>query len=74
MITVYSQRVDLITKHKLLPKELQWMETSIAKPELTKAFPCNINNGVTDGDGNLLLMTANIYIDNILLPLPFEIK
>jgi hypothetical protein len=50
----------------LLLEEIQWIETSVAKPELMKAFPCNINNGVTDGDGNLLLMTANIYINDIL--------
>jgi hypothetical protein len=64
MITVYSQRDNLIIKHKLLLEELQWIETSIAKPKLTKAFPCNINNGVTDGDGNILPMVAKIYNDH----------
>jgi hypothetical protein len=66
MIRVYSQRDELMIKHKLLLEELQWIETSIAKPELTKAFPCNINNGAMDGDGNLLPMTVNIYVNNIL--------
>jgi hypothetical protein len=72
MITVYSQRDDLIVKHTLLLEELKWTETSAAKPELTKAFPCNINNGVTDGDGNLLPMTANIYVDDILAAAVFQ--
>jgi hypothetical protein len=72
MITVYSQRDDLIVKHKLLLDEIKWTETSTAKPELTKAFPCNINNGVMDGDGNLLPMTANIYVDDILAATAFQ--
>jgi hypothetical protein len=41
-------------------------KTSIAKSKLMKAFPCNINNGVRDGDRNLLAMAANIYVYNIL--------
>jgi hypothetical protein len=71
MITIYSQRDDLI-KHKLLLEELQSIETSVAKPELTEAFPCNINNGVMDGEWTLLLMTANIYIDDILAATAFQ--
>ena len=31
-----------------------------------KAFPCKINSGVIDPDGNMILMTANIYVDDIL--------
>ena len=72
MITVYSQRDDLINKHKLLLEELKWINTSTSRSKLTKAFPFNINNRVMDGDGNLLPMTANIYIEDILAAAAFQ--
>ncbi len=72
MITVYSQRNDLINKHKSLLEELKWIYTSTSRSELTKEFPCIINNGVMDGNGNLLPMTANIYVDNILAAAAFQ--
>ncbi len=62
----------MIIKHKSLLEELQWIETSAAKPKLTKGFPCNINNGVADGDGNLLPMMANIYTNDILAAAAFR--
>ncbi len=61
----------MIIKHKLLLEELQWIETSVSKPKLMKALPCNINNGVMDGDGNLRLMMANIYVGDILAAAAF---
>ena len=66
MITVYAQRDDLVDKHKKLLDELKWSDDLSPRPDLVKAFPCNINRGVTDDTGILLPMTANIYVDDIL--------
>jgi hypothetical protein len=66
MITIYAQRDDLVKKHKLLLDELKWLEETTPGPKLTKAFPCDINSGVTDKNGNLCPMPANIYVNNIL--------
>ncbi len=41
------------------------------KIQAHKTFPCIINNEVTDGNENLLLMMANIYIDDILVAAAF---
>ncbi len=71
MITVYLQRDNLIIKHKSLLDELRWIESSPMKPKLTKAFPCEINLGVTGKSGNLIPMTANIYVDDILAATAF---
>jgi hypothetical protein len=72
MITVYFQRDDLIKKHKLLLEELKWINTSTSISKLMKAFPCIIYNRVMDGNGNLLPMTANIYLDNMLAATAFQ--
>jgi hypothetical protein len=56
----------------LLLEELKWIYTSTSRSKLTKAFPCIINNGVMDGNGNLLPMTANIYVDDILAAAAFQ--
>jgi hypothetical protein len=66
MITVYAQRDDLVKKHEALLNELKWLEDLTPRPDLVKAFPCKINCGITDDNGNLCLMTANIYVDDIL--------
>ena len=66
MITVYAQRDDLVDKHKNLLDELKWSDDLSPRPNLVKAFPCNINKGVVDDKGVLLPMTANIYVDDIL--------
>jgi hypothetical protein len=66
MITIYAQSEDLVEKHKLLLDKLKWLEETTPTPELTKAFPCKINNGVTDENGNLCPMRASIYVNNIL--------
>ncbi len=67
MIKVYyTQRDVLVKKHKLLLDELKWLEDIKPRPNLVRAFPCKINSGVTDDNGNLCPMTANIYVDDIL--------
>jgi hypothetical protein len=67
MITVYAQRDDLVKKHKKLLDELKWSADDLSpRPDLVKAFPCNINQGVVDKKGILVPMTANIYVDDIL--------
>ena len=43
-----------------------WSDDFSPRPDLTKAFPCDINKGVIDDKGNLLPMTANIYVDDVL--------
>jgi hypothetical protein len=66
MITVYAQQDDLVDKHKNLLDELKWSDDLSPRPNLVKAFPCDINKGVMDDKGVLLPMTANIYVDDIL--------
>ena len=66
MITVYAQRDDLVDKHKILLDKLMWSDDLSPRPDLTKAFPCDINKGVIDDKGNLLPMEANIYVDDVL--------
>ena len=66
MITVYAERDDLVEKHKKLLDELKWSDDLSPRPDLVKAFPCNINQGVVDDKGLLVPMRANIYVDDIL--------
>ena len=66
MITIYAQREDLVEKHKLLLDKLKWLEETTPTLKLMKAFPCKINNGATDENGNLRPMRASIYVDDIL--------
>ncbi len=66
MITVYAQRDDLVDKHKKLLDELKWSDDLSPRPDLVKAFPWDINRGVTNDTGILLPMTANIYVDDVL--------
>ncbi len=42
------------------------MEDIKPRPNLVRVFPCKINSGVTDDNGNLRPMMANIYVDDIL--------
>lgn len=66
MITVYAERDDLVEKHKKLLGELKWSDNMSPRPDLVKAFPCIINQGVVNEKGILLPMKANIYVDDIL--------
>jgi hypothetical protein len=68
MITVYAQRDDLVDKHKKLLDELKWSDDLSQRPDLVKAFPCSVNQGVVDEEeeGLLVPMTASIYVDDIL--------
>jgi hypothetical protein len=66
MINICAQREDLVEKHKLLLDKLKWLEETSPTPELTKAFPCDINNRVTDENGNLRPLRASIYVKDIL--------
>jgi hypothetical protein len=66
MITVYAQRDDLVHKHKKLLDELKWSDDLSPRPDLVKAFPCSVNQGVVDEEGLLVPTTASIYVDDIL--------
>jgi hypothetical protein len=66
MITVYSQRRDLVEKHKDLLDLLKWDEKHTPQLELVQAFGCEINQGVKNKLGVIKPLTANIYIDDIL--------
>ena len=68
LITILSQRDDLIEKHKDLLDALRWVDeyTEYTRPVLVRAFPCDINPGVISPDGNMTPMTANIYVNDIL--------
>jgi hypothetical protein len=44
---------------------LKWADDLSPKPDLVKAFPCSVNQGVVDEKGLLAPMKANIYVDDI---------
>jgi hypothetical protein len=73
LITVLSQRDNLIKKHKDLLDALCWIKSCICS-ELVQAFPCKIDSGILDLDGNIIRMTANIYVDDILAAAAFQDK
>jgi hypothetical protein len=56
----------LVDKHKNSFDELKWSDNLSPRPNLVKAFPFDNNGGVLGNKGILLLMTANIYVDDIL--------
>ncbi len=66
LITVLSQRDNLIKKHEDLLNILHWAEENCTCPELVQAFPCKINSSILDSNGNIIPMTAYIYVDDIL--------
>ncbi len=66
MIPIYSQRKDLIDKHKDLLDMLKWDKCNIHQHELIQAFGCKINQGVLNKLGEIKPLTANIYVDDIL--------
>jgi hypothetical protein len=53
---------------------LRWVEENQTRPELVQDFFCKINSGVLDSNGNIIPMTANIYVDNILTVAAFQDK
>jgi hypothetical protein len=53
---------------------LRWVKENCTRPELVQAFPCKINSGILDLNGNIILMTANIYVDDILAAAAFQNK
>ena len=66
-IPTLSQRTDLVELHEELISMLRWAEENSSETILVQAFPCDINQGVVDEDGNLLPMKANVYVDDILM-------
>ncbi len=56
----------MLKKHKKLLDTLRWEDTIPDPTSIMKAVPCELNKGVLDENGNLLPMTANIYVDHIL--------
>jgi hypothetical protein len=68
LITILSQQNNLTEKHKDLLDALRWVKEYSAHTHtgLVQAFPCEINSGVIDNDSNMIPMTANIYVDDVL--------
>jgi hypothetical protein len=66
LITVLMQQTNLVEKHKDFIDALRWVEEDSTQQEFISAFPCKINRGVLDSNGNLLPITAKIYVDDIL--------
>ena len=64
MITVYSQRTDLVEKHKDLINLLKWDDSPSTK--LVQIVKCKLNQGVPDKNGEIKPLMANIYVDDIL--------
>ncbi len=64
IIPVYSQRRDLVGKHKDPINLLKWEENPSV--ELVQAFKCELNQGVINKHGDIYPITANIYVNNIL--------
>jgi hypothetical protein len=63
LIRIFSKRDDLVDKHHDLLNLLKWLDDSFTQHEqLTRAHPCNLNQGINDDDE----LTAVIYVDNIL--------
>jgi hypothetical protein len=64
LIPVYSQRTDLVEKHKDLIDLLNWDENPSI--ELVQAFECELNQGVPNEHGDIYPLMSNIYVDNVL--------
>ena len=71
LIPTLAQRTNLVKKYKELLDKLQWVKEDNFPPELVKVFPCEINRGILDSNGDLLPMTVNIYVDDILAAAAF---
>jgi hypothetical protein len=67
-----SQRDDLVPKHKELLNKFKWCDKSDTDPDLCQAHPCDINRGVLDNLGNISVLEANIYVDDILVAAAFK--
>jgi hypothetical protein len=65
MITVLSTNKDLVNKHRELLDLLKWQEAP-TETELVQAFSCDINPGIKEEPGIITLLSANIYVDDIL--------
>jgi hypothetical protein len=65
MITVLSTRGDLVNKHRELLDLFKWHEAPFGI-KLIQAFACNINPGIKAEPGIITLLSANIYVDDIL--------
>ena len=64
MITEYSTRPDLISKHEHLLGMLKWEdEDTMTIDEFAKAVACPLNPGLPDLDE---ILEAYIYVDDIL--------
>jgi hypothetical protein len=64
MILVYSERTDLVEKHKDLIDLLKWYKNPSAKR--VQAFKCDLKQGILNKHRDIHPLTANIYVDNIL--------
>ncbi len=74
LITILSQRDNLIKKYKDLLNVLHWVKENCTRPELVRVFPCEINISVLDANNNIILMTVDIYVNNILATAAFQDK
>jgi hypothetical protein len=65
MITVLSTMGDLVYKHRELLDLLKWQEAP-SEVKLVQAFSCDINPGIKEEPGIITLLSASIYVDDIL--------
>jgi hypothetical protein len=58
LISIFSMREDLITKHKALLDMLVWLDNDMLVSTLVQAFRCTINPGIPDQHGPLKLSST----------------
>jgi hypothetical protein len=65
LITEYSTKPNLISKHEHLIDVLKWEdEDTMTIDDFVKAVACPLNPGIPDLDG---ILEAYIYVDDILV-------
>jgi hypothetical protein len=64
----------LIKKHKDLLDALCWVKKDCTCSELVQAFLCKINSSVLVPNNNIIPMTANINVDDLLAVAAFQDK
>ena len=65
----FAKRTDLVEKHGHFLDMIAW-NTDPALEPFVKAFPCEINPGIVDVQGNLAPIPAMFYVDDALIAAP----
>jgi hypothetical protein len=63
---IFTNRFELVIKHKKYRDMLKW-EESDPHAVITPAFSCATNQGIINENGNCLDLPARIYVDNTLM-------